>query len=245
MHGPLKNYASRVFDVLEDAGIRERTYAIYDEQGYLACPFCGYEAFDSSRLRHMDWDHYLARTLYPFAGADLRNFSPMGEGCNSRYKRSKDVLRSNGGGRRACFNPYMSPPASMSLAQTQLFASGQGDEMPLWQIQLVGDVDRCASWDSIFEITERWRDRLDRIYDNCIAKFGAQYRGELLDDEAIVAGLARLETAEMLPYPEPGGFLRRAVFALLVDRATQVTAEGERLRRLLRIAVAPNLLVEA
>jgi len=237
MHGPLKEYASRVFDVLDDSLIRDRAYQIYDQHGFLACPFCGYEAFDNSRLRQMDWDHYLARSLYPFAGADLRNFSPMGDGCNARYKKSKDVLRSDGGARRACFDPYHSAPATVGLAQSQLFTRGAGNEMPLWQIDLVGDHDRCASWDSIFEVRARWMDRLDRIYDKCLSGFRELFRGHDLTDQALAQNLGRLAMSESQPPPDTGAILRAAVYSLLADRAGQDTDEGARLRRLLRVAI--------
>ena len=242
MHAPLKEYASRVFDVLNDTLIRDRAYEVYDQHGFLACPFCGYEAFDSSRLRQMDWDHYLARSLYPFAGADLRNFSPMGDGCNARYKRSKDVLRSNGGVRRPCFDPYHSAPATISLTRSQLFTRGEGSEMPEWQIDLIGDDDRCASWDSIFEVRARWLDRLDRIYDKCLSGFREVHRGHDIPDDALAGRLAQLAAAEHHPPPETGAMLRAAVYTLRSGRAGEDTDEGARLRRLLRTTIATNPL---
>ncbi len=239
MRAPLKEYADRVFDVLDEWGIRDRSYAIHDEGGASACPFCGYEAMDCSRIRNMDWDHYLAKTLYPFAGADLRNLSPMGDGCNGSFKRAKDVLRSNGGLRRACFDPYGELQASMHLQNSVMFARGHGNELPVWKISFVGDQDRRDTWESVFVLRTRWLGRLDDIYSYCLSQFGDLHKGELLSAAEVVGKLQKLKDAEGHPKRMPGSFLKAAVFDLLRDRALKSTVEGAHVLRLLQIATLP------
>ena len=239
MRAPLKEYADRVFDVLDEWGIRDRSYAIHDEGGASACPFCGYEAMDGSRIRNMDWDHYLAKTLYPFAGVDLRNLSPMGDGCNGSFKLAKDVLRSNGGLRRACFDPYGNLHASMHLQNSVMFARGDGNELPDWEISFLGDQDRRDTWESVFVLRTRWLGRLDDIYSYCLSQFGDLYRGEQLSAAQVVGKLEKLKNAEGHPKRMPGSFLKAAVFDLLRDRAMKNTVEGARVLRLLQIATLP------
>jgi len=236
---PLKEYASRVFEALDDFEIRDRSYAVHDEYGAAACPFCGYEALDSSRVRSMDWDHYLARSLYPFAGADLRNFSPMGDGCNGSFKLSKDVLRSDNGHRRRCFDPYASNPAIIHLITSTLFARGDGNELPMWEITFVGDTDSCASWESVFELKSRWHDQLDRVYSYCLERFIEIYKGTQLTDADMADKLLRLKKAEGQPSKAAGAFLRAAVYDLLADRVQHDSAEGKRMREMLKLAVLP------
>ncbi len=239
MRAPLKEYADRVFDVLDEWGIRDRSYAIHDEGGVSACPFCGYEAMDSSRIRHMDWDHYLAKTLYPFAGADLRNLSPMGDGCNGSFKVAKDVLRSNGGLRRACFDPYGGLHASMHLQNSVMFSRGKGNELPDWDISFLGDQNRSLTWESVFVLKTRWLAKLDDIYSYCLGQFGDLYMGEQLSNAEVIAKLVKLKRAEGHPKQMPGSFLKAAVFDLLRDRAMLQTDEGARVLRLLQLAAQP------
>jgi hypothetical protein len=230
----LKDFANRVFETLDDLGVRERSYAIHDAQKRLACAFCGYEAADSSLIRTMDWDHYLAKSLYPFAGANLRNFSPMGDACNSSFKNTKDMLRDDAGIRRLCFDPYASEPVSIDLLQSTLFARGPGGRLPDWVLRMTGDVDRCETWDSVFAVRRRWLSKLDQVHDGCLRFFGQVHRGDTLTNAKLVERLSRLAQAKGYEGIVAGGFLPAAVFALWADHLARAGAETERLRRLLR-----------
>lgn len=230
---PLDDFSKRVFDVLDDLGIRARSYKVHDDEGRLACAFCGYEAVDSSLVRNMDWDHYLARSRYPFAGANLRNFTPMGDACNGNFKRAKDILRNAKGARRRCFDPYGSEPATMDLLASTLFVRGPGDQLPEWVVTFHGDVDYCETWDNVFSLRERWTSRLDAVHRGCLDLFRGAYRGLALTEPQIVERLAGLASAPALDNLAAGGFLAAAVFGLWADRATGDGAEANRLRRLL------------
>jgi hypothetical protein len=233
----LKEFADRVFETLDDLGVRARSYAIHDAQKRLACAFCGYEATDSSLVRNMDWDHYLAKSLYPFASANLRNFTPMGDACNSSFKRAKDMLRNDAGLRRPCFDPYGSEPATIDLLQSTLFARGSGNHLPDWVLSMNGDADRCATWDSVFALRERWIAKLDQIHDGCLRFFGQAYRGLTLTDDDLVERLSSLAHAEAYDSIVAGGFLPAAIFSLWANRAVSADAEANRLRRLLRLSI--------
>jgi len=230
---PLDEFSKRVFDVLDDFGIRGRSYAIHDEDGRLACAFCGYEAADNSLVRTMDWDHYLARSLYPLAGVNLRNFAPMGDGCNSSFKQAKDILRTDAGIRRRCFDPYASEPATMDLLASTLFARGPGQQLPEWIVTFKGDAEYCQTWDNVFSLRTRWASKLDRVHRGCLSLFGSAYRGQQLDEPQIVERLENLAKTPALDNLAAGGFLATAVFELWASRAVADTADGVRLRRLL------------
>lgn len=229
----LDEFSRRVFDALDDLGLRGRSYAVHDEEGRLACAFCGYEAADNSLIRNMDWDHYLARSLYPLAGANLRNFAPMGDGCNSSFKAATDVLRTDAGLRRRCFDPYASEPATMDLLASTLFVRGPGSTLPDWVVTLNGEPDYCQTWDSVFSVRTRWTSKLDTVHRGCLSLFGAAYSGENLTDHQIVERLERLAGAPALDNLAAGGFLTTAVFALWANRAAADAPDAMRLRRLL------------
>lgn len=240
IRAPLDDFSKRVFYALDDLGVRARSYKVHDKEERLSCAFCGYEAADNSLVRNMDWDHYLARSLYPFAGANLRNFTPMGDACNGNFKRAKDVLRTEAGTRRRCFDPYESEPATMDLLASTLFARGPGKRLPEWVVTFNGDADYCETWDNVFSLRTRWTSRLDSVHRGCLDLFGGAYRGQVLSDEQIVERLASLATIERPDNLAAGSFLVTAVFGLWADRATADGAEADRLRRLLRQMVQPR-----
>lgn len=239
IRAPLDDYSKRVFDVLDDLGIRARSYKLHDEEGRLACAFCGYEAADNSLVRQMDWDHYLARSRYPFAGVNLRNFTPMGDACNRNFKLAKDILRNDLGARRRCFDPYVSEPATMNLLASTLFARGLGNQLPQWVVTFNGDADYCETWDSVFSLRERWTSRLDTVHRGCLDLFGAAYRGTAFTDDQIVGRLKSLSQEQAFDNLAAGGFLATAVFALWADKAAADGTDADRLRRLLRRMTQP------
>lgn len=236
---PLREYADCVFDALDDLGVRDRSFEIHGRTQGLACAFCGYEAADNARVRNMDWDHYLAKSLYPFAGANLLNFAPMGDACNRTFKSSKDILRSNAGARRRCFDPYASEPATVDLLDSTLFARGPGNLLPEWRIGIRGDADSCATWDAIFELSARWIDRLDRVHEGCLGKFGRLHRGRALTDADVVDGLDRLASMHREHETAAGEFLPAAVYELWSVRCAGAGEEAGRLLRLLRRLAEP------
>jgi len=239
IHAPLDEFSKRAFEVLDDLGIRARSYRVHDEEGRLACAFCGYEAADNSLVRNMDWDHYLARSHYPFAGANLRNFSPMGSDCNGTFKRAKDILRTDAGARRRCFDPYASEPATVDLLASTLFARGPGNQLPHWVVTFHGDAEHCETWENVFSLRTRWTSKLDTLHRGCLDHFGAVFRGDALTDQKMVEKLQRLATSHSWASMAAGGFLPAAIFALWADRAAADGAEADRLRRLLRRLTRP------
>jgi hypothetical protein len=82
---PAKDFFSTAFDILTRLKIRDRHYQnIYDSLPARVCPFCGIEPFEAPGLAREDLDHYLAISHYSFAGANLRNLTPMGGASATR-----------------------------------------------------------------------------------------------------------------------------------------------------------------
>lgn len=173
---------TKAFEMLAPLGIRDENYERFIELvEHRICPFCGCEYFEGverkvgadgeGRLtgKREPLDHYLALSLYPFAGANARNLIPIGWRCNSSYKGSRDMLRTRTGVRRVCFDPYAAAPAQISLLRTRLFA--RREDMPEWHVDLIGEPDGVAAWDDVFDIRRRYVDyHLDSIYDGTIKK---------------------------------------------------------------------------
>ena len=127
----------------------------------------------------------------------------------------------------------------MHLQNSVMFARGDGNELPDWEVSFVGDQDRRDTWESVFVLKTRWLGRLDGIYSYCLSQFGDLHRGEQLSAAEIVDKLQKLKNAEGHPKRMPGSVLKAAVFDLLRDRAMKNTVEGARVLRLLQIATLP------
>lgn len=142
------------FSLLGKEALRDKHYRIiYSHLKFKACPFCGYEPFEAPSLAREDEDHFLLRTEYPLAAANLANLIPMGGRCNQRYKRTADILHDDNRVRRKALDPYGDATADISLLRSDLM--GGGDGKPLWHIDLVPDIEETRTWDRVFSIRRR------------------------------------------------------------------------------------------
>jgi hypothetical protein len=216
----------KAFELLTDLGIRDRQYRqVYEGVREHVCGFCGIErlsAPDGESPRE-DLDHYLAASLYPLAGANMRNLAPIGGRCNKSFKRAKDMLRGNGGAPRRCFDPYGDQQATVSLIGSQpLRRIVNGTEMlPDWDVRLAGsDADRIETWDDVFDIRRRYRrDVLDADFSNWMTHFAHWARGgPPVDRDTLVATIRHYLDVVIQEGIADGNFLKRATFQMLEHR---------------------------
>jgi len=225
---PISALAEASWTALKPLGLRKRSYkAFYEGLPEKVCAFCGLEAFQTVDLNRETLDHYLPRSLYPFVGADMRNLVWMSRTCNSGYKHARDTLRTDSGARRACYNPYTAPGIKISLLSSDLFGRGA---LPQWVISMQGDPAKCASWDALFNILDRWKDHLDRQHEICLKNVGTLLRdrggGALPDIRASVRTAAELAANEGM---HAFAFLKRAILELWEERLERVNEERDRL----------------
>lgn len=121
-----------------------------------SCPFCGYEPLEAPDpdLVNPDLDHYLAISIYPFAGVNLRNLTAMGAVCNRSYKGAQDILFDEDNQRVDCLDPYGNEQVSVSLKGTTILSDAGGG--PKWVIQFNPDAG-SHNWRRIFELESRLR----------------------------------------------------------------------------------------
>jgi hypothetical protein len=165
------------FELLTSLGVRDRHYhAIYNAASHHVCPFCGCEYFDAPGARREDLDHYLTKSLYPFASANLRNLVPMGMKCNQRYKQTQDILRDAAGARRRAFDPYADRQIKVILDNSVPFGGADG-QTPDWQIDFDPNSVECTTWDDVFHVRERIkRDVLDSSFRRWLGDFAAWFK---------------------------------------------------------------------
>jgi len=177
---PSKDLFKFAFILLTEIGIRDVHYdIIYRAVPYPVCPFCGCECFDAPSAPRHDLDHYMAKDYYPFAAANLRNLVPIGDRCNSSYKRGQDILKRKDGSRRRSFDPYGDAAITISLDNSEPFAGVNG-RIPRWTIEFNQNIEEVDTWDEVFHIRERYeRDVLDQSFDSWLRAFSAWCRSHI------------------------------------------------------------------
>lgn len=163
---------------------------------------------------------YLPRSLYPFAGANLRNLAPMGGKCNRAYKQALDILCDDAGTRRRCFDPYGENLATVSLLASRPFENGEMGPFPLpvWQVDLLGDADSVATWDQVFQIRRRYEGKIQAHFREWMEHFAywcAAEVGLITTQQEVISTLERYLDSVLQRTHDDGSHLRRAMFEML------------------------------
>lgn len=206
------------FLLLAKTKVRNAQYKIiWDNFKNKTCPFCGCEPFDSPTLHREDADHYLARSIYPLAAANLYNLVPMGGKCNSLYKGKKDILYLKKV-RRKALNPYGNDSADISLLNSIPF--GSPNDIPKWKIDLVPNSEEVRTWENVFSIRKRLTDSVLSPYffiwlSELTGRFEEARADDRIDDAELIHLLEK-HAAYAKKYKEAGpGFLKDKVFEML------------------------------
>jgi hypothetical protein len=207
------------FGLLGEFGVRDEQYEeLYAASTGKVCPFCGLEGFDAPGAPREALDHYLAFSLYPFAGANLRNLVPIGHKCNSNYKLAKDVIRRADGSARTCPDPYRATPVTIDMNDSEPFA-GTNQAHPTWNLKFTPGGELAETWDAVFAIRERYiRDVLEPSFKSWLGDFGRWAAGRR-SSVATVEGLLEALDAHIDYFREMGlrdrAFLKEAMFRML------------------------------
>jgi len=222
IHKPVKKLFEFAFELLTELEIRDLHYqAIYDATPHI-CPFCGCQPFDALGSRREALDHYLAESIYPLAGSNLRNLVPMCNKCNSR-KLAQDILTKKNGTRRKSFDPYSynCTGIKLSLENSQPFAGKltPTGQLPLWEIEFKPDSEEVGTWDEVFHIQERYkRDVLDAEFNTWLRHFKSFLKSQNTphsSDEELVDAIAGYATYNESLGMSERAFLKAAVFRML------------------------------
>lgn len=226
------------FKLLSSLGIRDRQYhAVYSATPGRVCGFCGLERLSApvpgTPREHLD--HYLAFSIYPLAGANLRNLAPIGGRCNTAYKRDVDMLRTAQGVARRCFDPYGGHQARITLLNSRpLRGPRRGtDILPQWDVELTGaDADRLVAWDEAFRIRHRYRhDVLDPDFSDWLDHFAVWTADDPpVDLPSLLQRIRHYLRTVVQERPGEATFLRRATFEML-ERTAQIGPDASRITK--------------
>jgi hypothetical protein len=218
---PIVELFKFAFDILgpRDLNVRGPHYAIIHKSlAAPMCPFCGTSYLNGPDGPQEDLDHYLARTIYPFAAVNLRNLVPMCHSCNSRHKLAADMVRRADRSRRVAFDPYnCSIVISVSVDDSKPFTGGIEDQQA-WRVELIPETPEVKTWDEVFSVRERYRrDHLIPWYKSWVGtfvSFAQKSMGAYSDRRLIDMLRSYEESLEELGLCDRG-FLRAAVFRML------------------------------
>lgn len=226
VHEPVEKLFTFGFELLSEFDIRQRQYEIVCQHiPNRVCPFCGCESLDAPGAPQEDLDHYIPRSKYPFAAANLRNLAPMGGRCNKAYKKAQDLLRRDTGVRRRAPDPYEIASTFVSLDNSVVDELTPGPLIAEWVIDFVEEDEAVQTWDEVFHIRERWtRDILDeKTFKQWIDDFRRYCKVAALrfatDRDVVNAVRLYQEYVSGYGYRDKG-FLKAAVFRFLLCRAT-------------------------
>ncbi len=223
---PILSLFSFVFGLLTAYEVRQRQYiALCAKIPARVCPFCGCERLDAPGAPQEDLDHYIPRSKYPFAAANLRNLAPMGGRCNSAYKHMQDPLRKENGARRSACDPYSTTAVKVSLDNSVVNEANAGPIINEWMIEFTPTNEAVETWDELFHIRERWkRDVLDETtFNQWLGDFRNYCRTanlQILNDNDIQEALERYELYVAGSGIRDLAFLKSAIFRFLMRRCT-------------------------
>lgn len=241
IHEKAKDLFVFCFERLTDLDVRAGQYSIiFASLSDKICPFCGIERVMNPAETAQDQDHYLAKSIYPFCAANLRNLVPMCRCCNRDYKKDKDVIEN---GARRAFDPYNSTPPELTLNRT-IIVEGSSPIKFNWNIDFLTNVDEAETWNSVFDIRTRYeRDILNEYFDKWLWGFSETcrknrrrgYLANSLNPDQIRQQLAYYQE-DKADNPSTGlaGFLEPLVFSFLLRKYDEGNV---RVVSLIRIAV--------
>lgn len=221
---PILSLFTFVFRLLTAYEVRQRQYAaLCASIPARVCPFCGCERLDAPGAPQEDLDHYIPRSKYPFAAANLRNLAPMGGRCNSAYKHTQDPLRRANGQRRSACDPYSTTGVTVSLINSVVDEVTAGPVVAEWMIEFDPTNEAIETWDEVFHVKERWlRDVLDQATFN---QWLGDFRNycltaglQISDDTDVRDAVERYEQYVSGSGFRDIAFLKAAVFRFLLRR---------------------------
>ena len=136
------------------------------------CCFCGINDYeeqladtDDTKQWRPAYDHFLPKDKYPLAAVNFKNLFPVCYQCNSKAKGAIDPCYCKANSqRKVSFYPFN------NNLNGELFFSYATNETAIlsnefWQVELGDDKDENQlTWDRVFDITNRVKDRLNRKY---------------------------------------------------------------------------------
>jgi hypothetical protein len=140
-------------NTLSTYGIKKHYESFCNEQQNRWCPFCGMEMLEDFSFIKEDYDHLLAKSIYPLAAVNMKNLAPMGKKCNRTHKKDQDLIW-DGKTQTRAINPYSSK-LDIEIDFTGTILPNGKSKKGTWKLKALPNKIEVDRWQEIFRINAR------------------------------------------------------------------------------------------
>ncbi len=214
---------------------RHEFYKEFVELNKYVCPFCGLEKLKNKRgARREDFDHYLHKSKYPLAAANVQNLIPTCGTCNQDYKKTKDILEDG-----KAFYPYANIPTVEVVVNCETYpATDNFDDSGIWSVNVslsepVAEFEPMMNaWERVYSVSRRLENEVAEFFESWMQDLRTELHEKNDIDEAAFSQLltnARDEANQAISRRmKPGEILRAAFFDFMISRADESFVESFR-----------------
>lgn len=142
------------------------------------CHCCGIEhVLTEDNIPRDAFDHYLPKSLYPFASLNFHNLVPTCYHCNSSYKMESDTLFVKQGRKETqvkAFVPFLNgdAPSYEIYVNVEMTTRYKREETKIEDINVICSCpeypEECDNWMRIYKIKERYSSYCHRLENLCL-----------------------------------------------------------------------------
>ncbi|RZK10825.1 MAG: hypothetical protein EOO43_19885, partial [Flavobacterium sp.] len=140
-------------NTLSSYGIKKHYESFCNQQQNRWCPFCGMETLEDYTFIKEDYDHLLAKSIYPLAAVNMRNLAPMGKKCNRTHKKDQDLIW-DGTNQVKSMNPYIYK-LDIEVDFTGTTLPNSKKKKGTWKLNVLPNRPDVRRWQEVFRINER------------------------------------------------------------------------------------------
>lgn len=158
---------------------------LIEENDFQYCPCCGLIDFESptpeNEVREAN-DHYLPKSIFPFASVNFQNLVPLCYKCNSDRKSTKDPIEND----RKAFYPFANGKHNISI-KLAIDETKDIDKLERADltVALNGEGDKIETWDWLFDISERYNDKVRPRIKRYLRELKNRYRQQRKDNPSL------------------------------------------------------------
>jgi hypothetical protein len=219
-----------------NVGTHKPTHEFYGEflkKNKYVCPFCGLRRFKNKRgVRREDFDHYLHKSDFPLAAANMKNIVPTCGTCNQDYKKTKNVLADG-----AAFFPYsVIPEVKVEIDCPDYPAIDNFSDSGKWRVNLSlvtpdeAISPKMATWERVYSVKKRLENEIAEFFEEWMSEV-AEEHSEAIDPETYSSLIERARDKAIENKKrrmQPSQIVRAAFYDFILTKANRAFVESFR-----------------
>jgi hypothetical protein len=212
------------------------THQVYSEfikKNKYVCPFCGIRLFKNKRgIRREDFDHYLHKSAYPLAAANLKNLVPTCGICNQDYKGTKDILMDG-----KAFYPYAPIPEIRVEVDCDAYPATENfGDAGTWSVTLAVDPPddtaqpKLTAWNRVYSIKKRLEDEIREFFEEWMEEVSDSYlqAADPKEFTNLIASARDRANEAAKRRMQPTQIIKKAFYEFMLNRADTIFLESFR-----------------